>query len=180
MQPESFASRDHEERVELNGGIVIRKVTSADDVAVARIIRTVMTEFSCNRAGFAIQDAEVDTMSSAYPGGAAQYFVVARHGVVLGAGGFGPLQGFTAAPRTCELRKMYFVPELRGSGAGARLLALLLERMRAQGYARCYLETTSQMTAARALYERAGFRAIDGPLGATGHHGCDRFYARDL
>ena len=36
------------------------------------------------------------------------------------------------------------------------------------------------MDAAVRLYEKVGFRRIASPLGATGHHGCDRYYARSL
>jgi putative acetyltransferase len=36
------------------------------------------------------------------------------------------------------------------------------------------------MDAARALYAKAGFREVCSPQGATGHHGCDRFFAREL
>ena len=30
------------------------------------------------------------------------------------------------------------------------------------------------------LYERSGFRRIAGPMGATGHGGCNAFYLLDL
>jgi len=36
------------------------------------------------------------------------------------------------------------------------------------------------MDAAQKLYERSGFARIDGPMGATGHFGCNRFYLRAL
>ena len=44
----------------------------------------------------------------------------------------------------------------------------------------CYLETLRGMDAAMRLYERSGFRRIDGPMGATGHGGCNAFYLLDL
>lgn len=163
-----------------HGEIELRRIAPSDDAAVADIIRTVMTEFRCNREGFAIHDEEVAAMSRAYPGGPSQYWVVCENGIVLGAGGFGPLAGSPQAEATCELRKMYFRPELRGRQLGERLLTLLLAKMQEAGYRRCYLETTEQMTGARRLYERMGFVARCGALGATGHHGCDRFYTRDL
>jgi len=80
----------------------------------------------------------------------------------------------------CELRKMYFRPDLRGSGAGSRLRALILESARAAGYRRCYLETLGNMQAARRLYLRHGFQPIDAPLGQTGHSGCNRWMLRFL
>ena len=98
--------------------------------------------------------------------------------VELGAGGFAPLAGGDEG--TCELRKMYFLPELRGAGMGARLLAHVLRSARAAGFTRCYLETLTGMDDAARLYRRFGFEPLQAPLGATGHHGCDRWMARGL
>ena len=47
------------------------------------------------------------------------------------------------------------------------------------GYRRCYIETLARMKDAQRMYERAGFRRLEGPLGGTGHS-CDRFYLLDL
>lgn len=159
---------------------VLRPIRPSDDAAVAAIIRDVMTEHGCNQSGFAIHDDEVAAMSAAYGGPGARYYVVVRDGVVLGGGGFGRLAGTDAADATCELRKMYFRPELRGLGLGRALLELLLDEMRAAGYRRCYLETTSWMERAQQLYRDAGFVAQAEREGATGHHGCDRFFARSI
>ena len=41
----------------------MRPIEPRDDAAMARIIRTVMPEFGADGPGFAIHDAEVDTMS---------------------------------------------------------------------------------------------------------------------
>ena len=41
---------------------LIRPIEPRDDVAVASIIRTVMTEFGADGPGFAIHDHEVDHM----------------------------------------------------------------------------------------------------------------------
>lgn len=159
---------------------VLRPIRPGDDAAVAAVIREVMTEHGCTGAGFAIHDPEVAAMSRAYAAADAGYYVVEHAGEVVGGAGFARLVGTAAADATCELRKMYFRPVARGIGAGRMMLELLLAEMRQCGYRRCYLETTSWMHAARALYEKAGFTALCGPLGATGHHGCDRFFARDL
>ena len=37
-------------------------------------------------------------------------------------------------------------------------------------------QTLAGMDAAKRLYERLGFRKLCGPLGATGHFGCDQHY----
>jgi putative acetyltransferase len=161
-----------------HAAFAIRPIEPRDDAAVAAIIRTVMPEFGACGAGFAINDPEVDWMHRAYSAPRSAYFVVERGGVVEGGGGVAPLEG--GDPGTCELRKMYFLPQLRGLGAGAALMARCLESARELGFRRCYLETLSGMDAAMKLYERSGFRRIDGPMGATGHGGCNTFYLREL
>jgi putative acetyltransferase len=157
---------------------VLRPIRPEDDPAVALVIRTVMPEFGARGPGFAINDPEVDAMSAAYLAPRSVYFVLDAGGVVLGGGGIGPLAG--ADESVCELRKMYFLPAARGLGAGKALLARCLEEARARGYRRMYLETLTGMDAAQRLYERFGFAKLGAPLGATGHFGCDRWYALDL
>lgn len=160
--------------------VILRPIRPADDPAVAAIIRDVMTEFGCTSEGFAIHDPEVVSMSATYSAPDARYYVVEQNGTVQGGGGFGRLAGSKPAEAICELRKMYFRPPARGIGAGAALLDLLLAEMRACGYRRCYLETTSWMEAAAKLYQRTGFTQAPGPMGCTGHTGCNRFFVRAL
>lgn len=145
---------------------------------MAAVIRAVMPEFGATGDGFAINDPEVDWLSRAYAIPRAAYYVVTRDGVVLGGGGIAPLVGGDAT--TCELRKMYFLPALRGLGAGRALITQCLAFARSAGFARCYIETLRGMDAAMALYASSGFEPIAAPLGATGHGGCDRFYIARL
>lgn len=159
-------------------GYSIRPITAADDPAVANIIRTVMPSFGAVGDGFAINDPEVDWMSRAYSEPRCSYFVVEVDGVVKGGAGVAPL--VDGDEDLCELRKMYFLPELRGQGAGAAMMARCLDAARGHGFRRCYLETLKGMDAAMRLYERSGFRRLPGPMGATGHGGCNAFYILDL
>lgn len=156
----------------------IRPIEPGDDPAVASIIRAVMTEFGASGAGFAIHDPEVDAMSRAYAIPGAAYFVIEHERRLIGGGGFAPLLGGPAG--TCELRKMYFLPVARGKGVGRALLEHALREARAAGHRRCYLETFHTMDRARRLYEAAGFTKLCSPEGATGHFGCDAWYAREL
>ena len=156
----------------------IRGIEPRDDAAMAAIIRTVMPEFGASGEGFAINDPEVDWMSRAYAEPRHAYFVFERNGKVLGGGGIAPLAGGDGD--VCELRKMYFLPEARGLGAGAAMMSHCLDAARDAGFARCYLETLCGMDAAMRLYERSGFRRIAGPMGATGHGGCNTFYLREI
>jgi putative acetyltransferase len=162
------------------GELLIRPATTADEPAIAAIIRAVMPEFGAKGPGFAINDPEVDHMATAYDRPRAAYFVACdpASGRVLGGGGVAPLDG--GEPGVCELRKMYFLPEARGRGVGARMLATCLAKARAFGFERCYLETLTGMDAAQKLYVQAGFRRIDAQMGQTGHFSCDRYYLLDL
>jgi putative acetyltransferase len=117
-------------------------------------------------------------MSRAYAQPRCAYFVVEQDGVVVGGAGIAPLEGGDGA--TCELRKMYFLPQARGRGAGAAAMQRCLQAARDAGFRQCYLETLGGMDAAMKLYERSGFTRIDGPMGATGHGGCNTFYLRAL
>jgi putative acetyltransferase len=155
----------------------IRTITPADNIAIAGVIRRVMPEFGASGPGFAIHDPEVDDMAAAYAQPGCAYFVVLVDGQVCGGGGVAPLHGESD---TCELRKMYFLPELRGRGIGNALIARCLEAARALSYRQCYLETLTGMDAAQKLYEKHGFQRIPGALGDTGHFGCNRFYLRQL
>lgn len=156
----------------------LRPIQPGDDAAIGSVIRSVMPEFGAQGPGFAINDPEVDWMSRAYAGPRAAYFVVERDGRVLGGGGIAPLAG--GGESVCELRKMYFLPEVRGLGLGQALLRQCLTTARSFGYRTCYLETLEGMDAAVALYDKLGFERLAQPMGATGHFGCNRYYALDL
>jgi len=162
----------------MNSDLTLRPIRPEDDAAVAAIIRAVMPEFGADGPGFAIHDAEVDAMYAAYSRPGCAYFVLEQGGRVVGGAGIAPLSGGDA--KTCELRKMYFLHEVRGRGAGGRVLGHCLKVARELGYATCYLETLTGMDAAKHLYEKAGFKLLANPMGCTGHHGCDRWYALDL
>jgi putative acetyltransferase len=157
---------------------LIRLISPHDDAAVASLIRSVLPEFGACGPGFALQDAEVAAMSESYAAPRSAYFVVEQDGAIIGGAGVAPLAG--ADFEVCELRKMYFLPGARGLGLGTTLLRHCLRAARGFGYQTCYLETLSGMDAARHLYEEAGFHALRGPLGATGHFGCDHWLALEL
>ena len=162
----------------ISNDYVIRTIRRKDNPAVARIIRQVMTEYGAVGADYSISDPEVDAMFEAYPSPGASFFVIERQGDVVGCGGMGPLAD--AEEGVCELRKMYFLTELRGLGLGTRLLGMILDEASKSGYRQCYLETLDHMSHARHLYQRHGFGFIDSPMGNTGHSGCNSWMVKNL
>jgi putative acetyltransferase len=159
-------------------GLKIRPIKKHDNAVVAELIRLVMTEFQAVGCGYSINDSEVDDMYTAYTGERAAFYVVELDDRVLGCGGFGPLTG--SEDNTCELRKMYFMAELRGLGIGTELLILCLEEATRAGYRHCYLETMDDMKQARRLYGKHGFKYLDQRMGNTGHSSCGTWMAKDL
>lgn len=162
----------------MNNTFKIRLIDTADNAVVANIIRTVMTEFGAVGKGYSIEDPEVDAMAEAYAGPRSAYYVVTENETVLGCGGIAPLRD--GDENTCELKKMYFLPELRGKGAGSALMALLEKEASNKGFTTIYLETVARMESANILYQKSGFQALPGPMGNTGHTSCGLFYAKYL
>ena len=153
----------------------IRPIEARDDPVVAGIIESVLTSFELER-----YIPEQPNMSIAFARAGAEFFVLDCDGRVLGCGGFEPLPSMAADGRTCELQKMYLLPELRGRGVGRQFLQFLLGRMAAAGYARVYLVTSTKMLAAQALYRSLGFRELEEKIGDAEPGGCDRHFIREL
>jgi ribosomal protein S18 acetylase RimI-like enzyme len=157
---------------------LIRSIEPRDDEAVASIVRRVAVELGATGCGSSSEDPEIECMSEAYSGPKAAFFVVEMDGRVAGCGGFGPLAG--GPEGTCELRKMYFLPQLRGKGAGRDLLEACIDAARSAGYAYCYLETRDSMKIAQILYAHHGFELLPERMGDTGHFACGTFMGRKL
>jgi GNAT superfamily N-acetyltransferase len=87
------------------------------------------------------------------PGGA--FIVGFRGGEAVCCGGVKRLD-----ERTCEIKKMYVVPEARGKGVARALLEALEAEARRLGYEVARLDTGPRQARARRMYERAGYAAI--------------------
>lgn len=157
---------------------VFRPIQREDNAKVARLIREVMTEFGCVGEGYSINDAEVDAMYEAYSHEKSAFWVITKQGEILGGGGIAPLPGEETT--TCELKKMYFYPAIRGVGLGMRMVNQLLDQARSLGYQKCYLETVERMWQANLLYRKMGFEPLQSCLGQTGHCSCDAWYVKTL
>ena len=156
----------------------IRPIQVDDNPFVARLIRETMTEFNAVGEGYSINDSEVDDMFNAYQADNASFWVIDLKGAILGSGGIGPLEGGDSD--TCELKKMYFRPNLRGIGFGKKLVGICLNAARDIGYKKCYLETLDRMWQANLLYQKMGFKKHACQEGNTGHSSCEAFYIKEL
>lgn len=62
--------------------------------------------------------------------------------------------------RECEIKRMRVRPDRQRQGLGRRILTELESRARDRGIATVRLDTTEDQTAARCLYESAGYREV--------------------
>jgi putative acetyltransferase len=165
-------------RARLLADVTIEEVQKKDNLALGQVIRSVLIEHGANKPGFAFVDPELDDMYKAYHAKTSRYFVIKKAGKIVGGGGINQLKG--GNKHTCELQKMYFLPETRGLGLGGQLLKKCLDFAKEAGYKKCYLETLQYMHKAREMYKGYGFQQLSEPMGNTGHSGCNFWMIKDL
>ena len=158
--------------------ITIRDIEPRDNAELAQIIRASLAEFGANKPGTVYFDPTTDNLYALFQQPGSHYFVAASWPVLLGGAGIFPSAGLPDG--TCELVKMYLRPEARGKGLGRQLINKCLETAKRAGYRQVYLETMPELAKAVKTYERFGFRYLDGPMGNTGHFGCDVWMLLDL
>ena len=158
--------------------MLIREIQQKDNAQIAYVIRAIFHELDAPKVGTAYADPILDTLFEVYQEKRTKYYVVEKEGKVVGGCGIAPLENGDAS--VCELQKMYFSPEIRGTGFAEKIIQNCLEFAENAGFEMCYLETLSFMTAAQKLYERIGFENIDGPMGNTGHNSCQVWMIKKL
>ncbi|OMP29833.1 GNAT family N-acetyltransferase [Mangrovimonas sp. DI 80] len=157
--------------------IVIREIMAEDDAQVAAVIRDVLIEFGVPKVGTAYEDVALDCMTKMYSAPKMVYYVLDDNGKVIGGAGIAPLEGEV---NVCELQKMYFLPEARGTGLGSAMMTKCLEKAKELGFKKCYLETLPYMKAATKLYGKVGFEPLEAPMGNTGHYSCNVWMIKEL
>lgn len=162
----------------------IRKIQQKDNEQIAQVIRSIFHELNAPKEGTAYADPILDTLFEVYQAPRSIYYVVEKEGKVVGGCGIAPLEMKEPVEqeiiKVCELQKMYFAPEIRGTGFAEKIIEKCLEFAKTHDFEICYLETLSFMTAAQKLYKRMGFKNIDEPMGDTGHSSCEVWMVKKL
>lgn len=157
--------------------LLIREIHEKDNAAVEQVIRSCLKEYGADHEGTAWCDPDLGRFSKIYQAEGTRYWVAEDAcGRIAGGTGIGILP---EVEKTCELQKMYLLPEYRGTGTAHRLLETALS-FAGKYYDFCYLETLENMKEAQRFYEKHGFCRIDEKLGDTGHFDCDVRYRKDL
>jgi putative acetyltransferase len=156
----------------------LRPLQPPDDPFIASIIRKTLAEFGANHPGTVYFDASTDHLSSVFQQPGSSYTIVEINDRIVGGAGIFPSDGL--GDGVVELVKMYLLPEARNLGIGNHLIEEQCKKARELGYSKVYIETMPELKKAVSLYERHGFNYLNGPLGNTGHFGCDIWMLKEL
>src|SRR4249920_407164 len=149
----------------------IRKISKDDNKEIAVIIRSVLAEFKANKQGTVYYDPTTDDLFSLFQTKHAAYFIAVINKEIVGGSGVYPTPNLPSG--CCELVKLYLSPIARGKGIGKALIQQCFTSAKEFGYTSMYLETMPELSIAVGLYEQLGFKYLQGPLGNSGHFGCD-------
>jgi putative acetyltransferase len=158
--------------------IFIRQIHKTDNVAIAAIIRNILIEFGANKPGTVFFDPTTDDLFQLFSVPDAGYYIAEVDGRIVGGSGVFPTPGLPEG--FCELVKLYLIKEMRGQGLGLLLMEKCFQKAIDFGFTHMYLETMPELRTAIGLYEKAGFSFLPGPLGKSGHFGCDIWMIKNL
>ena len=158
--------------------ISIRTIQPADNPFLSRIVKDTLAEFGANKPGTVYYDPTTDSLFELFQTKGAAYFVAEVDEKIVGGGGIYPTDGLPA--NTCELVKMYLLPQARGTGLGRTLIEKCLNFAKDAGYKQVYLETMPELKQALSMYAKFGFEYLKGPMGNSGHTGCSLWMLREL
>ena len=147
----------------------IRRFRAEDGAACRALVEAVLPAYGL-KVDFNGADSDLVDVAKSYDGGA--FFVIEEKGALVGMGGARRL-----SPTRAEVRKMYFLPEIRGQGFGRKMLDEIVAFCRKEGIRTLTLETASPLEEAVRLYERYGFKRDDSLLETKR---CDQAWRLDL
>ncbi|QEC67094.1 GNAT family N-acetyltransferase [Panacibacter ginsenosidivorans] len=157
---------------------IIRKLAKEDNKAIAAIIRSVLAEFKANKPGTVYYDPTTDDLFTLFQTPRSAYFVATVNNEIVGGSGVYPTPNLPEG--CCELVKIYLSPVARGKGIGKALMQQCFNAAKELGYTSMYLETMPELSTAVGMYEQMGFTYLKGPLGNSGHFGCDIWMIKEL
>jgi putative acetyltransferase len=161
-----------------SGAVTIDKIRPEDNPVLAKIVKNTLAEFGANHPGTVYYDESTNHLYEVFQTPRSVYYVARYKDKILGGAGIFPSPGLPED--TCELVKMYLLPEARGLGLGKLLIEKCLAFAREAGYKNVYLETMPELKKALDVYAKFGFQYLDKQMGNTGHFGCNLWMLKKL
>jgi putative acetyltransferase len=156
----------------------IRAIRPSDNQELAKIVRDTLTEFGANHPGTVFFDPSTDTLYELFRKERSVYFVAELDNRIVGGGGIFPTEELPE--KTCELVKMYLLPEARGKGIGKSIIEQCLLTAKELGFEQIYIESMPELKLALKIYEKFGFSYLSAPMGNSGHFGCELWMLKHL
>jgi putative acetyltransferase len=159
--------------------MLIRSIRKTDNAILAEVIRAVFREFGIDKPGTVYTDPTTDHLYELFQTPGSVYFVTEDEtGNITGGCGIYPTPGL---PEGCaELVKFYLSATARGKGTGKALMQQSIDSAIKMGYNQLYLESLPELEKAVGMYEKAGFRKTDKPMGNSGHYACTLWMVKEL
>ena len=159
--------------------VELRNIKKEDNEELAQIIRASLVEFDVPKIGTVYSDPDTDRLFELFKEAPAScYFVAEEDGVLMGGCGVYPTPGLPAG--YAELVKLYLTSATRGRGIGKLMMDKCYQAAKEMGYTHLYLESFPQLAKAVSIYEKAGFKPLDGALGNSGHFACTIWMVKEL
>lgn len=148
--------------------MLIRRIQSQDDQAIAQLIRSPFDEYRMETKHTVYDDDATDHQYEVFSKCARSVLWVADDGgYVVGSCGIYPTYGL---PKDwCEVVKFYVDKRMRGKGIGMQLFQRALQSAVTLGYHTAYLETFPEFASAVGMYKRFGFKDVYHQMGRSGH-----------
>lgn len=128
--------------------VIIERATSREDIEAVRSIFEAFIEFLPIDLGFQGIDDEMQAFPGFY-----EFMLIAK----LDGKAIGAVALKAHDEHTCEMKRLYVLPEGRGTGAGRLLCEHLLKDAQKAGYHTMLLDSLRRLEAAVALYKKLGF-----------------------
>lgn len=133
----------------------IRLATNSDIDGIKTVVFGVLKEYGLEPDPNTT-DKDLDSIEAHYSENGGYFGVVEECNCIVATIGL-----YRVDEITCELRKMYALPDHRGKGLGKRLMEFALNKAKEMGFKRVVLETASPLNEAIGLYKRFGFQEFE-------------------
>jgi putative acetyltransferase len=158
--------------------MTIRQVQKGDNLSLANMIRNVFEEYNAPKIGTVYSDPTTDALYELFQIQKAVLWVAEENKNILGCCGIFPTHGLPE--HVAELVKFYLPKESRGKGIGKILMEKSIASAREFGYSSMYVESLPEYAKAVSIYEKQGFLKLKGPMGESGHTGCNIWMLKEL
>lgn len=141
--------------MKINSNYNIKQASNNDIETIKNIVFSVLKEYGLepNQEGI---DNDLDDIELNYTNNNG-YFGLILDSSKKTLGTFGL---YKIDENSCEIRKMYFLPALRGKGWGKKVMKILITKAIENGYKNVLLETNSVLKEAIELYKKCGFEEL--------------------